>query len=120
MLARCRNVEDRIKHAAYAQPGEGRHVDEGNGRKKRRPLEHDSAPAFGGVGVLLWYQIPLVHRHDETRATFPRACGDAQVLRVKPIGGIHDEHADVRPLDGALAAQRRIELNLILYFRSLS
>jgi hypothetical protein len=46
--------------------------------------------------------------------------GDSEILGVEAKCGVHHEDADLRPIDRAPRAERRIELDVILHFSSLS
>ena len=61
--------------------------------------------------------------HLFTTTMSPQPCshacgGDAEILVVQADHRIHHEHAHLRPLDGALGAERGVELEVIFYFSS--
>jgi len=114
------DFEDQIQNPPHALPRERRYVDERHRAEERRTFDDRHSPALRRVRVLLGDQIPFVDRHDKCTAAFPCIGRHPNVLHVQAIGRIHDEHANIRAVDRPLGAQCRIELDLILYFRSPS
>jgi hypothetical protein len=117
-LSSLRHLQNQLEHLPDALTSQCGDIQKGNVPKKRCLGDESLLPLTSSVGVFLLDQVPLIHQDDQSGSPVPGLGRDPKILIVHADGGIHHQHADVGPFNGAFRPQRGVELQVIFYFSS--